>query len=77
MKSTYLFAAREANKERQKIASQESIAYFLKNTFPKNYYVYRTDTMRTDVNITDGDWPMFILIYWVDHSFDSDGLADK
>ena len=63
------------NEERQKIASQEGIAYFLKKTYLKNYYVYRTDTTRTDVNITDGYRPMFILIYWVDHSFDSDGLA--
>ena len=63
------------NEERQKIASQEGIAYFLKNTYLKNYYVYRTDTTRTDVNVTDGYRPMSILIYWVDYSFDSDGLA--
>ena len=63
------------NEERQKITSQEGIAYFLKNTYLKNYCVYRTDTTRTDVNVTDGYRPMFILIYSVDNSFDRDGLA--
>ena len=63
------------NEERQKIASQEGIAYFKKNTYLKNHYVHKTDTTRTDVNVTDGYRPVFILIYWADHSFDSDGLA--
>ena len=26
------------------------------------------------MNVTDGYRPMFILIYWLDHSFDSDGI---
>ena len=26
------------------------------------------------MNVTDGYRPMFILIYWADHSFNSDGL---
>ena len=60
-------------KEREKIDSDEGICYSLTNEYYYTFYIYPTDTVLINNNITQGYKPKYLFFYWVDYTHQSDG----
>ena len=59
--------------EHRKIALDEEICYSLMNSYVRSYYIYPIDTTNFNHNVKNGYKPKYLLIYWVDHTHESDG----
>ena len=59
--------------ERKKIASDEGICYSLTNSYIRAYYIYPTDTVNYNPNVTNGYKPKYLFLYWVDYTHESNG----
>ena len=59
--------------EHLKVGSKEGICYSLMNDYYKTFYIYPSDTVLYNNNVTQGYKPPWLFLYWVNYSHQSNG----